>query len=479
MSKRNEVPILLAALLVTGGLLAALGFMGWRFMQSQGVGPGGGQPSLSLPSQSPNARGNGAATAQDRLSLGTRSLVSESPSGDKQAGLAAMEAGNFAQAAAAFEASLAANRNDPEARIFLNNAQIGDGNAYTIAVAAPFESAPNPALEILRGVAQAQTAINAAGGIQGVPLRVALADDGSTDESATEIAQTLAESEIILAVVGHFGSDTTLATAPIYTQANLPLISPTSTSVEISGISDYVFRTVPSDRFAATALARYMLQDLQKQRAAVFYNSESDYSISLKDEFTTAVFSDGGQVVAEFDLAQPNFKAAQALSQAQAQNAEVLMLAANTGTLDQALAVINANNGQLDVLGGDSLYNPTVLNMGGTAAEDMVVAVPWHILANPNTPFVSTSRQLWGGDVNWRTATAYDATQALATAIGSLNNVNRQQLQQVLSQPGFQAEGATQQVQFLPSGDRNQAAQLVTVEPGSRSGYGYDFVPVQ
>jgi branched-chain amino acid transport system substrate-binding protein len=155
------------------------------------------------------------------------------------------------------------------------------------------------------------------------------------------------------------------------------------------------------------------------------------------------------------------------------------MLAANTGTLDQALAVINANNGHLDVLGGDSLYNPTVLNMGGTAAEDMVVAVPWHILANPNTPFVSTSRQLWGGDVNWRTATAYDATQALATAIGSLNNVNRQQLQQVLSQPGFQAEGATQQVQFLPSGDRNQAAQLVTVEPGSRSGYGYDFVPVQ
>ena len=42
-------------------------------------------------------------------------------------------------------------------------------------------------------------------------------------------------------------------------------------------------------------------------------------------------------------------------------------------------------------------------------------------------------------------------------------------------------DGATGKVQFLPSGDRkhpltNPLSQLVTIEPGSRSGYGYDFV---
>lgn len=478
MSKRNEIPVLLAALLITGGLLAVVGFFGWRFFQSQGLGPGGSLPDLSLPGQTPNGSGNRGGNAPNQLSWGTRSLVPEAPAADQQAGLDAMAAGNFDQAAAAFEAALAADRNDPETRIYLNNARIGNAPAYTIAVAAPFASALNPALEILRGVAQAQTAINEAGGIQGMPLRVVLADDGSTPSAAAEVAESLAANEDVLAVIGHFSSGTTLATAPIYTQATLPLISPTSTSVQISGISDYVFRTVPSDRFAATALARYLLQDLQQQRAAVFYNSDSDYSTSLKDEFTTAVFSDGGQVVAEFDLAQPNFKAASALSQAQAQNAEAIMLAANTATLDQALAVISANNGQLDLLGGDSLYNPQILNLGGAAAAGMVVAVPWHVLAHPNAPFVSASRELWGGDVNWRTATAYDATQTLAAAIATLSEVNRQALQQALSSPGFQAAGATSQVQFLPSGDRNQAAQLVTIAPGTRSGYGYDFVPV-
>jgi branched-chain amino acid transport system substrate-binding protein len=482
MAKRNEVPVLLAALLITGGLLAALGFWGWRLVQSRGLGTGSAPPGLPLPEPStpttqPDTREPGN-TGQPRLSWGTRSLVSRSPSTEKQAGLDAMAAGQFDAAVAAFDTSLAAERNDPETRIYLNNARIGNGPAYTIAVAAPFESALNPALEMVRGVAQAQTEINQAGGLQGVPLRVILADDGSTDATAIEVAQQLANTEEVLAVIGHFSSGTTLATAPIYTEAQVPLISPTSTSVEISGISDYVFRTVPSDRFAATALARYLLQTLQQQQAAVFYNSESDYSTSLKNEFTTAVFSDGGRIVAEFDLAAPDFKAAQALSQLQGQPVDALMLAANTATLDQALAVISANNGQFALLGGDSLYNPKILDIGGAAAEGMVVAVPWHILAAPDAPFVAASRQLWGGDVNWRTATAYDATQTIAAALAETATVNRQTLQQALSAPGFQAQGATSPIQFLPSGDRNQAAQLVIIAPGSRSGYGYDFVPV-
>jgi ABC-type branched-subunit amino acid transport system substrate-binding protein len=49
---------------------------------------------------------------------------------------------------------------------------------------------------------------------------------------------------------------------------------------------------------------------------------------------------------------------------------------------------------------------------GGT-----LVAVPWHIGANANTPFVQESRKLWGADVNWRSATAYDAMQALIAAM--------------------------------------------------------------
>jgi branched-chain amino acid transport system substrate-binding protein len=152
------------------------------------------------------------------------------------------------------------------------------------------------------------------------------------------------------------------------------------------------------------------------------------------------------------------------------------MLAANTGTLDQALQVVQINQRRLSLVGGDDVYAPKTLEVGGTQAEGMVLAVPWHIDGNLKSFFPRRSRQLWGGDVNWRTATAYDATKALAVAIAQ--NPTRSGVQQTLTAPGFSALGASEPVRFLPSGDRSVGIQLVKVSPGKRFGSGIDFVPL-
>ena len=78
--------------------------------------------------------------------------------------------------------------------------------------------------------------------------------------------------------------------------------------------------------------------------------------------------------------------------------------------------------------------------------------------------------------MNWRTVMAYDAAQALAAAIA--RNPSRQGVQQALADSGFSAPGATSEVRFLPSGDRNQAVQLVTVQAGDRTSFGFEFVPI-
>jgi branched-chain amino acid transport system substrate-binding protein len=72
---------------------------------------------------------------------------------------------------------------------------------------------------------------------------------------------------------------------------------------------------------------------------------------------------------------------------------------------------------------------------------------------------------------------AYDAVVTLAAGIEQ--NPTRDGVATALSEGGFQTEGATSAVRFLPTGDRNQPFQLVEVVPGSRSGTGYDFVPVE
>ncbi len=68
-----------------------------------------------------------------------------------------------------------------------------------------------------------------------------------------------------------------------------------------------------------------------------------------------------------------------------------------------------------------------------------------------------------------------DVTEALK------RNPTRTGVQQALSASDFSARGASETIRFLSSGDRIGKIQLVKVEKvglRSRSGTGYDFVPV-
>ncbi|MBW4576828.1 MAG: ABC transporter substrate-binding protein [Aphanothece sp. CMT-3BRIN-NPC111] len=462
MSQKNETTVLVLALLITLGLVGA-GI--WWFITKSGIRGDYSNP-VNVNSNSP----------QDRISVGEKILITPESQPAKRAGVEALATGNYNSAVSNLESALQANRNAPETLIFLNNARIENKKSYTLAVSVPIGNDINGSLEILRGVAQAQNEINQAGGINKVPIKIAIANDDNNPEIAKQIAAELVKKSDVLGVIGPFASDATLAAGSVFQSGQLVAISPTSTSVKLSGFSRYIFRTVPSDYVAARALANYTVAKLQRQNAAVFFNSQSSYSQSLKSEFVTAVSLGGGQVSSEFDLSNSDFSAAKSVEQAVKQGAQVLMLATNASVLDKGLQVVQVNRKRLPLLAGDDVYTPKTLEVGGDAAVGMVVAVPWHIDAAPQSTFKSQSRQLWGGEVNWRTALAYDAAKALIAALQ--RNPTRSGVQQALSAPDFSTTGASGLVRFLPSGDRNATVQLVKIVPGSRSGTGYDFTPV-
>ncbi len=476
MSQKKESLILVLALLITAGLLG----LGYFFVSKS---PGFRSqnpmnPTTPAENGSVNSSGNLSENQiQTNISLGEKVLI---PAGNlelKQAGASAFRSGQYSEAVQRFNQALQQNRNDPEALIYKNNAQILQNNqsAYTLAVSLPIGTSVNSAQEILRGVAQAQEEVNATGGINNQGLKVIIANDSNNPELAQAIAKTFVNTPEILGVIGNFGSDATLATAPIYESGQLVLISPTSTSTQITNAGHYIFRTVPSDRFSGSTLARYLLNQLNLKKAVIFYNRLNDYSNSLQTEFTTAFTGDGGEVVTAFDLSQPNFNGIKALEVARQQGAEAIILTPDSSTLEPALQVVRANRRQLPILGGDSVYKPETLKVGSDATG-MVIAIPWHILATDNSAFSKQAIQRWGGEVNWRTAMAYDATKVFIKALST--NPTRTGIQQTLSEPNFSVAGATGTIRFLPSGDRNQALQLVTIEAGNRSGFGYDFIPL-
>ncbi len=469
MAERNELPALVASLLLTAALL---GGGAWWLKSNvfNGSSPSGDAAQVS----SAQAGAQTGSAGADGTS--GRSILSESVSEAKQKGLDALAKKDYATAQTEFEAALKEKRNDPEALIYLNNAKIGNGKAYSIAVSVPAGSKINPALEMLRGVAQAQSDINEAGGISGQPLRVLIMDDNGNKDTAAAVADELVKNKDVLGVIGHYSSDASLAAAEVYESGKLAMISPTSTAVKIADAGDYIFRTVPSDRLAASVTARYVLSTLNRKQAVVFYTSESAYSNSVKSEFTTELLSNGGQVVADFDVSASGFSVSQAIKTAQENGADVIMLDLNADTLDTALQVISVNQKQLPMVGGDSMYDPKILDIGQANAEGLTVAVPWHILSHESSPFATESKQLWGGNVSWRTAMAYDAAQTLAAGIAK--DPTRAGVQAALSASGFSVQGATNKVSFFPTGDRNQPSQLVQIVPGNAAGGNFTYEPI-
>ncbi len=458
-------------LLLGGSAIAAilaLSFFARNFSQSPSI--------LPVPGA---ATGDSGETASDlqmkgRMSAGERVLNQWQTNPEKQEGVEQFASGNYAKAIEAFQAALKRDRTDPETLIYLNNARIGSNPSYEIAAAIQMgDDALRSALEVLRGVAQAQDEVNRAGGINGTPLKVRLADDGNQPATARQLAKALVDEPAILGVVGHTISDTTIAAAEIYQNNQLVMIAPISSAVQLSNVGDYVFRTIPSDQLTARTLVDHLLNRMKRRRVVIFFNSSSNYSNSLKNEFRNALFYSAGiEPVAEFDLARPDFDAYESVNAAIAKGAEAIMLASDHTRSDRAIQVVSVNARRLKLLSGESLFAPKLLKIAGKDAVGMVVAVP----ADLTQPlFKQKFSALWGTQVpfSWRTALGYDATVTLIQALRSAPT--RSGIQRTIAQ-NFSATGATGPIQFLPTGDRKGSIYLMTVAPPtSNNGNTYSF----
>ena len=97
--------------------------------------------------------------------------------------------------------------------------------------------------------------------------------------------------------------------------------------------------------------------------------------------------------------------------------------------------------------------------------------VVWHPQMQKASVFTKQATKLWGGQVNWRTATAYDATQAIIEGLKKART--RSELQATLRNPDFSTMGAGEVVKFLPTGDRYTRPRLVQVRSTTAK---YEFV---
>jgi branched-chain amino acid transport system substrate-binding protein len=101
--------------------------------------------------------------------------------------------------------------------------------------------------------------INHAGGIRGAPLRVIARDDEASATRAAAIAQDFVRNEGVLAVIGHVNSGAMIAAAHVY-DGVLTAVATSASSPDLTGVSPWVFRVIPSDSLNGAGLGRFASQ---------------------------------------------------------------------------------------------------------------------------------------------------------------------------------------------------------------------------
>jgi len=98
-----------------------------------------------------------------------------------------------------------------------------------IGLVAPFEGRyRDVGYEVVFAVRLAVREINAAGGVGGYSVELVALDDSGDEQMAVEQARKLAADASVIAVIGHWRENTTIAAAPEYERVSIPLIAPSA-----------------------------------------------------------------------------------------------------------------------------------------------------------------------------------------------------------------------------------------------------------
>ncbi|QWC85555.1 ABC transporter substrate-binding protein [Nocardioidaceae bacterium] len=148
----------------------------------------------------------------------------------------------------------------------------------------------------IAGVGLAVSDINAAGGVDGTEACHAIEDSGdSTDMSvSTASAGTLVAGDPSV-VIGAASSSVSLNVVDTFTDEEIVQISPANTAVDLSGYSDYYFRTAPPDTIQGNALGNLVSSDGFQRVAFLVFNDT--YGTGLRNFTQEAIEAAGGEVV--------------------------------------------------------------------------------------------------------------------------------------------------------------------------------------
>jgi branched-chain amino acid transport system substrate-binding protein len=272
-----------------------------------------------------------------------------------------------------------------------------------VGIAGPL-TGPNAAFgnELRIGASAAISSINAQGGINGELLSLVEGDDACDAKRALDVAKSFTSQDVRL-VVGHFCTYASLAAAPIYANAGVLMVTPTSTATIITNSRFWnVFRLAGRDDLQAETAARKITMDAAGAEVVVI-TDDSPRSAALLSTLKSALPN-----AKSFKVRAGSAKLPEDPSLLTATAAYVALEAGDAGSIAADLRKVNP---AIALYGPDSLQTETYATKAGAAADGtrLTFQQDWTAIADPKRLTTLASSE-------GSTLAAYAAVEVFAAA---------------------------------------------------------------
>ena len=313
----------------------------------------------------------------------------------------------------------------------------------TVAVVAPFSGDFEPWGAAVRdGVVLAVDGWNQRGGVLGRPIQVTLHDSLCDYATAREVTMA-AISEGAQFIIGAVCSDASEGVAQIATELNVLQIAPTSVDPETTlnhdgSVRPLVFRVPFLDADQGIVAARFALETLQADTAAILYAEDSVYGLTLADAFAETFVAGDGEILVRKTYTQDAAEYYDVLQEVREANPEILYLPGYYNVMNRLVAQARLFGMFQTLIGSDGWDSPA-LDFAATDGSYFTT----HYFPGELRPEVTAWTQLYAArylvEPDAVATLGYDAANILFSAIAAAGTTAPFSVAGVLETTTFEA----------------------------------------
>lgn len=309
--------------------------------------------------------------------------------------------------------------------------------------------------------------VNAAGGINGKPMRIVFEDNASTAQGSVSAIQKLITVHKLPVIFGPAASSNFLAVCPIAQNSSTVLIGAESAASDITKCGSFVFRVFPSDQLQGKGVAE-LAQGLGYKEVALTYVN-NDWGVGLADVFKENFEAAGGKIVDEFahDEGKTDYRAEiMRLKRTGVPAVVNLTYIKEGGTM---LKQAYESKFETQWLMGSASKSPKLVELAGQAAEGVIGTYPTF---SQDTPEHTGYEAAWNakhpgeklpifGEYN------YDMVKLTAKALNMAGSMDSKAIAEALHKASQGFTGATGDKSFDENGDVGATYGRWTVKDGA------------